>query len=68
MAATIAGVLDLAAVVDGHRRAVGRELERGPLAYAAAGAGDERAAPLEQARIGWMEAEVVVGHPHAIPH
>ena len=69
MAATIArAVVDLAAVVDRHRGAVGGELERGPLAYAAGGAGDQRAAPLEQARVGWMQAEVVIGHPHGLPH
>ena len=23
---------------------------------------------LEQARVGWMEAEVVIGHRHGLPH
>ena len=45
MAATIArAVVDLAAMVDRHRGAVRGELECGSLAYAAGGAGDQRAA------------------------
>jgi hypothetical protein len=63
-----AAVVDLAAVVDGDRGAVGGELEGGPLAYAGGGAGDQGAAPLEQTRIGWMEVEVVIGHPRGFPH
>ena len=63
-----ASVIDLAAVVDRPRGTVGGELERGPLADAGSGAGDQGAASLEQARVGWVQAEVVIGHPHGLPH
>ena len=63
-----AAVVDLAAAVDRHRGAVGGELERGTLADAAGGGGDQGAPPFEQARVGCMEAEVAIGHPHRLPH
>jgi hypothetical protein len=47
---------------------MGGELERGPLADARRGAGDQGAASLEQARVGWVQAEVVIRHPHGVPH
>jgi len=47
---------------------MGGELERGPLADARRGAGDQGAASLEQARVGWVQAKVVIGHPHGVPH
>ena len=58
----------LAAMVDGHRGAVSGERERGALADAAGGAGDQRAAALEQSCGGGMQAEVVIGHAHGLPH
>ena len=67
-----AGVLDLADhrlrlvgradVVDRHRGAVRGELEADPLADARVAAGDERAAAVEQARIGGVQGEGSVGH------
>ena len=60
-------IVDLAAVVDGHGGAVRGERERGALADAAGGAGDERATAFQQSRVGRMEGEVVIGHGHGLP-
>jgi hypothetical protein len=62
-----ARVVDLAAVVDRHGGAVGGERERRALADAGGGAGDQRAAALEETRGGRVQMEAVIGHGHGLP-